>query len=99
MFLTLFMWNTDGVGSKERELMELVWKTSPDMFVLTERKNTSLLRRRRVWPGAKLEAIPSKRKEVRSAPRDGLAILVGPGLKYYVQFVRDDIEDETNDMV
>lgn len=97
MLLTLLMWNTDGVGSSERELMELVKRTSPDTVILNELKTTSLLSLSRVWPRGKLESIPSKRQFVRSALR--AALLVRPGLNHYVQFVREDIEDEANGVV
>lgn len=46
-----------------------------------------------------MEAIPSLRKDIRSATRPGLAILVRPVMDNSIQFVRDDREEVTKGVV
>lgn len=93
------MWNVDEVGSQERERRALVRKHEPDVLVLSELKAMGLSGLGKAWPGAKMKAVPAARKDIRSAPRSGIAMMIRPGLKGYVRPVRNEMERESNSVI
>lgn len=43
-----------------------------------------------------VEVVPSWRKDFRSAPRAGIAMLMRPGLQYYVRQIRNERKERSN---
>lgn len=93
------MWNIAGVGRNARELREVLAKNKTFVVVLSELKSTSMEGLREPWPGAQGEVVPSKRQRVRSAPKEGLAILLRRGITYCVRQVIGEGEEVTNVVV
>lgn len=54
---------------------------------------------REAWPGAAAEVVPAWRKDTRSAPRAGIAMLIHPELEYNVRHVFNERDRESNGVI
>lgn len=52
-----------------------------------------------VWPGAAVELVPALRKNVRSAPRAGIAVLIHPRISYTVSHIINEKEEVANGII
>lgn len=46
-----------------------------DLLVLSEQRSMGMKWLEDVWSGAKVEVLPSARRDIRSAPRAGVAVM------------------------
>lgn len=74
------IWNIDGLAAKGMSWRTLIWRVKTNVLVLTELKALSTEVFRESWPRESVEVVPSSRKNVESAPRAGLAVVMRPGL-------------------
>lgn len=92
----IIMWNTDGIGSRERELREMIAKYEPDIIELLELKTVKADSITRCWSGESVETVPSLRRDIRSAPRAVVADVLRADLVYYVRHVTNEVESRKN---
>lgn len=93
------MWNIERLSGKGSALQALIVNAKPDALVLSELKALSVGTIRELWPGVNIEAILLSRKNVRSAPRVGMAVVIRLGLQYNLLHVYHKQDKTTNSVL
>lgn len=67
--------------------------------MLSELKSVEGDTLKEVWPGAAVELVPAWRKDVRSASRAGIAVLIHPTISYTVCHIINEKEEAVNGII
>lgn len=77
---------------------DYIW-TRTDVVIMSQLKANTVEVVMGEWPGAQLEYIPARRKDLVSAPRAGLAMLIHPDIAYYVGHVYNVRSTKSNGII
>lgn len=92
-------WNIDGLSGKRSALQALIVNSKPDLQVLSELTVLSMETVPEPWHGASIEATLPSRKNVRSAFRAAMAVILRSGLQYNVFHVYLEQDSTTNSVL
>lgn len=89
----------DGVGGRARELKELIQRHRPDVIIVSEANALTMRGLQDMWPGAKIEYVPSWKKSLVAMLRAGTALLIRSDLLDSVAYIHNEGCSETNSVI